>query len=99
MEVVENTERVVVFTTRTVLGGYKGHNYIKITGGRGVKEVVQEHIHATSVGITRKMVPITGRASYSLYFWSFQYQNREEGGQNNDNRPINLLKVITFSTD
>ena len=44
---------------------------------------------------SRKMVPITGQASS---FFVFLKQNREEGGQNN-NRPINLPKVITFSTD
>ena len=38
--------------------------------------------------ITRKMVPNTGRA-----------RNREVCGQNNNNRSINLLKVITFFTD
>ena len=46
--------------------------------------------------ITRKMVPITGRVSSFLVFFEF---SREVGGQNNNNRPINLLKVITFSTD
>ena len=47
---------------------------------------------------TRKMVPITGRASSFLVFLDFQQKsNREEGRQNN--RPINLLKVITFSMD
>ena len=55
--------------------------------------------------MTRKMVPITGRASSFLVFLEFQKQYREVGGggggggQNNNNRPINLLKVITFSTD
>ena len=29
--------------------------------------------------LTRKMVPITGRASSFLYFWSFQNQNSEVG--------------------
>ena len=42
--------------------------------------------------ITRKMVPITGRARS---FLKFQKQNREKGGQNNNNRS----KVIMFSTD
>ena len=32
-------------------------------------------------------------------FWSFQKQYREEGGQNKNNRTINLPKVKTFSTD
>ena len=55
------------------------------------------------------MVPITGRARSFLLFLEFQKHNRERkgvgggggggGGQNNNNRPINLPKVITFSTD
>ena len=48
---------------------------------------------------TRKMVPITGRARSFLLFLDFTKQNRDEGGQNKNNRPINLPKVITFSTD
>ena len=48
------------------------------------------------IAITRKMVPITRRARS---FLKFQKQNREKGGQNNNNRPTNLPKVITFSTD
>ena len=48
---------------------------------------------------TRKMVPITGRASSFLVFLEFQKHNREEGGQNNNNRTTNFPKVITFSTD
>ena len=44
--------------------------------------------------ITRKM----GERAHSLYFWSFQNQISEVGGQNNNNRPINLLKVISLST-
>ena len=50
-------------------------------------------------GTTRNMVPIIGRAKSFLLFLSFQKHNREEGGQNKNNRPINLPKVITFSTD
>ena len=49
--------------------------------------------------ITRKMVPISGRARSFLLF--LEFYNREEGGgggQNKENRPINLPKVITFST-
>ena len=42
------------------------------------------------------MVPITGRASSFLVFLSFQDQNREVGGQNNNNRLINLLKVYNI---
>ena len=48
-----------------------------------------------AISITRKMVPNTGRA-HSLYFGVFK-NNRGEGRQNS--RPINLPKVITFSTD
>ena len=46
-----------------------------------------------------KWFPLQGERTHSLYFLSFQDQNREVCGQNNNNRPINLLKVITFSTD
>ena len=43
--------------------------------------------------ITRKMVPITGRASSFLVFLEFSTKsNRVEGRQNN--RPINLPKVL-----
>ena len=45
--------------------------------------------------ILEKMVPLQGKRALSLYFWSFQKHNREEGGHNKNNRPIN----ITFSTD
>ena len=30
--------------------------------------------------LTRKMVPLQGERAHSLYYWSFQKQNREEGG-------------------
>ena len=49
--------------------------------------------------ILEKMVPLQGKRALSLYFWSFQKHNREEGGHNKNNRPINLPNVITFSTD
>ena len=49
--------------------------------------------------LLEKWFPLQGERAHSLYFWSFQKQNREVGGQNNNNRPINLPKVITFSTD
>ena len=49
--------------------------------------------------LLKKWFPLQGERAQSLYFWSFQKQNREEGGQNNNNRPINLLKVLTFPTD
>ena len=47
--------------------------------------------HTEKVTTTRKMVPITGRARSFLVFLDFQNQNSEVGGQNNNNRPINLL--------
>ena len=53
----------------------------------------------TPFKLLKKMVPITGRARSFLLFLDFQKHDREEGGQNKNNRPINLLKVITFSTD
>ena len=44
--------------------------------------------------LTRKMVPISGRtSSFLVFFLSFQDQNREVGGQNNNNRPINLTRL------
>ena len=33
------------------------------------------------------------------FFGVFKTKKREEGGQNNKNRPINLPKVISFSSD
>ena len=43
-----------------------------------------------------KWFPLQGERAHFLYFWSFPSKNnREEGRQNN--RPINLSKVITFS--
>ena len=56
-------------------------------------------IHDIYIYNTRKMVPITRRASLFLVFFCM-YVNRkeeEEGGKNN--RPINLPKVITFFAD
>ena len=49
------------------------------------------------VCILEKWFTLQGKRAHSLYFLSFQDQNREVGGQNN--RPINFLKVITFSTE
>ena len=46
--------------------------------------------------ITRKMVPITGRARSFLLF---KKKIERRGRQDKNNRPINLPKVITFSTD
>ena len=46
--------------------------------------------------LLEKWFPLQGERAHSLYCWSFQKQNREVGGQDNNNRPI---KVITFSTD
>ena len=46
---------------------------------------------------TRKMVPITGRARSFLLVFKNKIERR--GRQNKNNRPINLPKVITFSTD
>ena len=48
---------------------------------------------------TRKMVPITGERGHSFYFRCFQKKIERRGRQNKNNRPINLPKVITFSTD
>ena len=47
--------------------------------------------------ITRKMVPITGRARSFLLVFKNKIERR--GRQNKNNRHINLLNVITFSTD
>ena len=47
--------------------------------------------------ITRKMVPITGRARSFLLVFKNKIERR--GRQNKNNRPINLPNVITFSTD
>ena len=44
--------------------------------------------------LTRKMVPITGRARSFL-----KNKIERRGRQNKNNRPINLPNVITFSTD
>ena len=49
--------------------------------------------------ILEKWFPLQGERGHFSYFWSFQKQNREEEGQNKNNRLINLPKVITFSTD
>ena len=50
--------------------------------------------------ITRKMVPIKGRARSFLLFSEFSKINKAEGETElKKNRPINLPKVITFSTD
>ena len=49
---------------------------------------------------TRKIVSITGQArSFLLVFGVFKNIIERKGGQNKNNRPINLPKVITFSTD
>ena len=45
---------------------------------------------------TRKMVPITGRARSFLLVFKNKIERR--GRQNKNNRPINLLNGITFST-
>ena len=47
--------------------------------------------------ITRKMVPITGRARSFLLVFKNKIERR--GRQNKNNRPINLPNVITFATD
>ena len=47
--------------------------------------------------VTRKMVPITGRARSFLLVFKNKIERR--GRQNKNNRPINLLNVVTFSTD
>ena len=57
-----------------------------------------ETIYCLKLGKLEKCFPLQGERAHSLYFWSFQKQNREEVGQNNNNRPINLLMVVTFST-
>ena len=49
--------------------------------------------------LLEKWFPLQGERGHSSYFWSFQKHNTEEGGQNKNNRPINLAKVITFSID
>ena len=51
--------------------------------------------------VTRKIVPVTGRASKLIpcIFGIFKNKIERKGGQNNNNRPIDLPKVITFSTD
>ena len=54
--------------------------------------------------LTRNMVPITGWASSFIVLLELSKLERRGGGgggggQNNNNRPINLSKVITFSTD
>ena len=54
------------------------------------------YIYTDKHNYTRKMVPITGRAGSFLIFFEF---SSEVGGQNNNNRPIKLLMVISFSTD
>ena len=46
--------------------------------------------------ITRKMVPITGRARSFLLVFKNKIERR--GRQNKNNRPIDLLNGITFST-
>ena len=46
---------------------------------------VLAHRNGTEIRTTRKMVPITGRASSFLVFLEFQDQNSEVGGQNNNN--------------
>ena len=45
---------------------------------------------------TRKMVPITGRARSFLLVFKNKIERR--GRQNKNNKPINLLNGITFST-
>ena len=64
-------------------------------------EISIEH---SSMGIAslaqlEKWFPLLGERVHTLYFWSFQKQNREEVGQNKNKRPINLPKVIRFCTD
>ena len=54
------------------------------------------HTHHT-ICILEKWFPLQGEQAHSLNLLSFQDQNREVGGQINNNRPINLLKVIIFS--
>ena len=47
--------------------------------------------------LLEKWFPLQGERGHSFYFRCFQKQNREEGRQNKNNRPINLPNVITFS--
>ena len=53
--------------------------------------------------LLEQKVPLQDERAHSLYFWSFHKKLRGGGGggggQNKNNRPINLPKVITFSTD
>ena len=50
--------------------------------------------------ITRKMVPITGRASsFLVFFVCTLTERRTRSGREDNNRRINLPKVITFFTD
>ena len=50
------------------------------------------------VNVLEKWFPLLGERAHSLYFWSLKKNNKIER-QNNNNRPINLPNVITFSTD
>ena len=54
-------------------------------------------IKPTWTCITRKMVPITGRARSFLLVFKIKIERR--GRQNKNSRPINFPNVITFSTD
>ena len=51
-----------------------------------------QHFH-----ILEKRIPLQGERAHSLYFLKNKIERK--GGQNKNNRPINLPMVITFSTD
>ena len=63
-----------------------------------------EHAHFLAhdrhyiIYILEKWFPLQGERGRSSYFRCFQKQNRVER-ENKNNKPINLPKVITFSTD
>ena len=46
-----------------------------------------------------KWFPLQGKRAHSLYFWSFQKQNREEGEEEQKQQTYHFTKVITSITD
>ena len=73
-----------------------GTIFLVIIGERA-KRARHSHSGQSGIYIYRKMVPITGRARSFLLVFNNKIERR--GRQNKNNRPINLSKVITFSTD
>ena len=65
------------------------------------REISIEHpsVGLASLAQLEKCFPLLGKRGRSSYFRCFKKKRERRGRQNKNNRPINLPKVITFSTD